>query len=229
MPLKDLPTEAQPREKLLARGAGALADAELLAILLRTGIQGKGVLQLAQELLSKPESGGFGGISGLLNTDARALARIKGLGPAKRCELLAVLELARRALGQRLQERALFDNPQAVREYLQLHLAAKKYEVFAMLLLDSQHRLIHMKELFQGTLTQTSVYPREVVLYALQHQAAAVILSHNHPSGSVQPSRADELLTQTLKSALALIDVRVLDHIIVAPGASLSMAEQGLM
>lgn len=229
MPLKDLPPDAQPREKLLARGPAALADAELLAILLRTGLAGKGVLQLARELLSPPAQGGFGGIAGLLHADAAQLARIKGLGPAKRAELIAVLELARRALAEQLAERAVFDSPQAVREYLQLHLAARGHEVFAVLLLDSQHRLIAMEELFRGTLTQTSVYPREVVLRALHHQASAVILAHNHPSGSVRPSRADEALTQTLKSALALVDVRVLDHVIVAPGASLSMAEQGLM
>ncbi|WP_312757729.1 RadC family protein [Pulveribacter sp.] len=229
MPLKDLPPDAQPREKLLARGPAALSDAELLAIVLRTGMAGKGVLQLAQELLSPPAQGGFGGIAGLLHADAAQLSRIKGLGPAKRAELMAVLELARRALAEQLAERAVFDSPQAVRDYLQLHLAARSHEVFAVLLLDSQHRLIAMEELFRGTLTQTSVYPREVVLRALHHQASAVILAHNHPSGSVRPSRADEALTQTLKSALALVDVRVLDHVIVAPGASLSMAEQGLM
>ncbi|GAB2749889.1 DNA repair protein RadC [Melaminivora jejuensis] len=229
MPLKDLPPDAQPREKLLARGPAALADAELLAIVLRTGIVGKGVLQLAQELLAAPDKGGFGGIAGLLHASGADLARIKGLGPAKRAELLAVLELARRALAQQLAERAVFDSPHAVREYLQLHLAARSHEVFAVLFLDSQHRLLAMEELFRGTLTQTSVYPREVVLRALHHHAAAVILAHNHPSGSVQPSRADEALTQTLKAALALVDVRVLDHFIVAPGAALSMAETGLV
>ena len=237
MPLKDLPADAQPREKLLARGPAALADAELLAILLRTGIVGKGVLQLAQELLEPPTqdltsgqtAGGFGGIAGLLHASAADLERIKGLGPAKRAELVAVLELARRALAQQLREREVFDSPQAVRHYLQLHLAARTHEVFAVLVLDGANRLIAMEELFRGTLTQTSVYPREVVLRALHHHAAAVVLAHNHPSGSVQPSRADEALTQTLKAALGLIDVRVLDHLIVAPGASLSMAEAGLV
>ena len=237
MPLKDLPADAQPREKLLARGPAALADAELLAILLRTGIVGKGVLQLAQELLEPPTqdptsgqpTGGFGGIAGLLHASAADLERIKGLGPAKRAELVAVLELARRALAQQLREREVFDSPQAVKHYLQLHLAAKGHEVFAVLFLDSQHRLLAMEELFRGTLTQTSVYPREVVLRALHHQAAAVVLAHNHPSGSVQPSRADEAITQTLKAALALVDVRVLDHVIVAPGQALSMAEKGLV
>jgi len=229
MSLKDLPRDARPREKLLARGPAALADAELLAIVLRTGIAGKSVLQLAQELLDAPADGGFGGVAGLLQARNADLARIKGLGPAKRAQLLAVLELARRALAQRLRERDLFDSPQAVKHYLQLQLAAKGHEVFAVLFLDSQHRLIAMEEMFRGTLTQTSVYPREVVLHALRHQAAAVVLAHNHPSGTVQASPADLALTQTLRSALALVDVRVLDHIIVAPGASLSMAEQGLL
>lgn len=229
MPLKDLPPDAQPREKLLARGPGALADAELLALLLRTGIQGKGVLQLAQELLASPAQGGFGGIAGLLAASGAELARIKGLGPAKRAELLAVLELARRALAQQLQARPVFDSPAAVRQYLQLHLAAKGHEVFAVLFLDSQQRLIAFEEMFRGTLTQTSVYPREVALRALQHQAGAVVLAHNHPSGNVQASSADIALTQTLKAALALLDIRVLDHLIVAPGAALSMAEQGLL
>lgn len=237
MPLKDLPTDAQPREKLLARGPAALADAELLAILLRTGTAGKGVLQMAQELLEPPVmdastgkfSGGFGGIAGLLHTNAADLARIKGLGPAKCAELVAVMELARRALAQQLTEREVFDSPHTVKHYLQMHLAHKGHEVFAVLFLNSQHRLLALEEMFRGTLTQTSVYPREVVLRALHHQTAAVVLAHNHPSGSVQPSQADIALTQTLKTALALVDVRVLDHVIVAPGAALSMAEKGLV
>ncbi|WP_293225969.1 DNA repair protein RadC [Ottowia sp.] len=225
MPLKDLPPDARPREKLLARGAGALGDAELLALLLRTGLAGKSVLQLAQELLEH-----FGGIAGLLHASADDLKRIKGLGgSAKRAELVAVLELARRALAEQLRERAALDTPQAVQHYLQLQLAARAHEVFAVLFLDSQHRLIALEELFRGTLTQTSVYPREVVLRALHHHASAVVLAHNHPSGSTAPSRADEALTQNLKAALALVDVRVLDHVIVAPGQALSMAEKGLV
>lgn len=227
MPLKDLPPDARPREKLLARGAGALSDAELLALLLRTGIQGKGVLQMAQELLEIKT--GFDGIAGLLHASADDLKRVKGLGPAKRAELVAVLELARRALAQQLREREGFDSPDAVKHYLQLHLAARAHEVFAVLFLDAQNRLLALEELFRGTLTQTSVYPREVVLRALHHQAAAVVLAHNHPSGTVEPSRADEALTQTLKAALALVDVRVLDHVIVGAGQALSMAERGLL
>jgi DNA repair protein RadC len=222
--LKSLPSDARPREKLLTRGPGALSDAELLALLLRTGMRGKHVLQLAQELLDH-----FGGVGGLLHTDAVALKLIKGLGPAKRAEVVAVLELARRALAQELQVRALFDSPAAVRDYLQLQLGARAHEVFAVLFLDSQNRLIQLEELFRGTLTQTSVYPRELVLRALHHNAAAVVLAHNHPSGTAQPSRADEALTQTLKAALALIDVRVLDHFIVTREQAASMAEMGLV
>ncbi len=225
MPLQDLPVDARPREKLLARGAAALSDTELLALLLRTGLAGKGVLALAQELLAA-----FNGLAGLLHAQAEDLKRIKGLGgPAKRAELVAVLELARRAMAEQLRTREVFGSPEAVKHYLQLHLAHKGHEVFAVLFLDAQNRLIVMEELFRGTLTQTSVYPREVVARALQHAAAAVVLAHNHPSGTVQPSRADEALTQTLRAALALVDVRVLDHVIVAPGGALSMAERGLL
>ena len=225
MSLKDLPADARPREKLLARGAAALSDTELLALLLRTGTAGRGVLQMAQEVLDA-----FGGIAGLLHAGADDLKRVKGLGgSAKRAELVAVLELARRALAQQLKERAALDSAAAVKDYLRLHLGPRPHEVFAVLFLDVQHRLIALEELFRGTLTQTSVYPREVALRALHHHAAAVVLAHNHPSGSVQPSRADEALTQTLKAALALVDVRVLDHVIVAPGAALSMSAQGLL
>ena len=223
MRMKDLPADARPREKLLARGPQALSDVELLAILLRTGMAGKNVFQLSEELL------GPDGIAGLLNASVQSLKMVKGLGPAKQAELLAVFEMARRALSQRLKEREAFHTPGAVKQYLQLQLAHKNHEVFAVLFLDHQNRMLAMEELFRGTLSQTSVYPREVVLRALHHQAAAVVLSHNHPSGSVQPSRADEHLTQTLKASLALVDVRVLDHIIVGQGQALSMAEQGLM
>jgi len=222
--LKDLPADCRPREKLLARGTSALSDAELLAILLRSGLRGKGVLQLAQELLDH-----FGGLAGLLHTDAQALRQIKGLGPAKRAEVVAVLELARRALMQPLHSQPVFDSPQAVRQYLQLQLGARPHEVFAVMFLDSQYRLIALEEMFRGTLLQTSVYPREVVIRALSLNAAAVVLAHNHPSGSTQPSRADQTLTQTLKSALALVDVRLLDHFVVTSAQTLSMAEQGLV
>ncbi|MES2688682.1 MAG: DNA repair protein RadC [Pseudomonadota bacterium] len=224
MLLKDLPEDARPREKLLARGPGALSDAELLALLLRTGLPGKNALQMGQELVDT-----FGGVAGLLHTSASDLQRIKGLGPAKRAELVAVLELARRALAQQLQDKPLFSTPQAVRDYLQLQLGSRPHEIFAVLFLDSQHRLIALEELFRGTLTQTSVYPREVVVRALALHAGSVVLAHNHPSGEPRPSRADEALTQTLKAALALVDVRVLDHFIVTSTQAVSMAELGLL
>ena len=233
MSLKNLPLDARPREKLLARGPGALSDTELLALLLRTGIKGKGVLQLADELLqlkvNEEGSGGFDGIAGLLNATADDLQRIKGLGPAKRAELVAVLELARRALAQRLSERTVLATPETMRQYLQLQLASRPYEVFAVLFLDAGMRMITLEEMFRGTLAQTSVYPREVVLKALHFKASHVVLAHNHPSGSAQPSAADQSLTRTLQAALALIDVQVLDHIIVAPGEALSMSDRGLM
>ena len=222
--MKDLPPELRPREKLLSHGPAALQDAELLAILLRTGTAGNGVLQMAQQLLDR-----FHGLGGLLRADGAALAGVKGLGPAKRAELLAVLELARRTLAAEMARRPVFDSPQAVRDFLRLELAELGHEVFAVLLLDAQNRLIDCVELFRGTLTQTSVYPREVVKLALQHNAAALIFAHNHPSGVTEPSQADEALTRTLKQALALVDVRVLDHFIVGGGAALSFAERGLL
>jgi DNA repair protein RadC len=223
--LKTLPAETRPREKLLSRGAAALSDTELLALLRSSGTRQRGVLQMADDVLHR-----FGGVAGLLHTEPHALKGVHGLGgTAKRAELLAVMELARRAAAQRLKEREVFGSPDAVKRFLQLHLSQKTHEVFCVLFLDAQHRLIEMRELFHGTLTQTSVYPREVVKQALAAHAAAVVLAHNHPSGTVQPSRSDEALTQTLKSALALVDVRVLDHVIVAPGDALSMAEKGLL
>lgn len=224
MSIKDLPADARPREKLLALGPAALADAELLALLLRTGLKGTPVLQLAQQLLQ-----GFGGVAGLLHAGADELRRVKGLGPAKRAELVAVLELARRALAQALQARPVFESPTQVKDYLRLKLAALPHEVFAVLFLDAQHRLLAMEELFRGTLTQTSVYPREVVKRALALNAAAVLLAHNHPSGVAEPSKADESLTRTLQSALGLVDVRVLDHFVVAREQVVSFAERGLL
>ena len=224
MLLKDLPEDARPREKLLTRGPAALSDAELLALLLRTGLPGKNALQMGQELVDT-----FGGVAGLLHTNPEALKNIKGLGPAKKAELLAVLELARRALAQELKEKALFATPQAVRDYLQLQLGSRPHEIFAVLFLDSQHRLIVLEEMFRGTLTQTSVYPREIIVRALALNAASVVLAHNHPSGTARPSRADETLTQTLKAALALVDVRVLDHFVVTGTEAVSMAELGLL
>jgi DNA repair protein RadC len=225
MGLKDLPVATRPREKLIARGHQALSDVELLALLLRTGLPGKNVLMLAQELLDR-----FQGLAGLLDATAAELQPIKGLGgSAKRAELIAVLELARRTLAQRLQQQPLLSHPQAVKDYLQLQLAARPHEVFAVLFVDSQHRLLALEELFRGTLDSAQVHPREVLLRALHHHAAAVMLAHNHPSGNPQPSSADLALTRHLQSALALVDIRVLDHLIVTPTHVLSLAEQGLL
>ena len=224
MVLKDIPADARPREKLLAQGASALADAELIALLLRTGLQGVPVLTLAQQMLDR-----FGGLAGLLHTDTERLKQVKGLGPAKRAEVAAVLELARRAMLQQLKQRPVFESPAQVKHYVQLQLAALAHEVFAVLFLDAQHRLLHFEEMFRGTLTQTSVYPREIVKGALAANAAAVIFAHNHPSGAAQPSQADELLTRNLREALALIEVKVLDHFIVAGNQAISFAERGLL
>jgi DNA repair protein RadC len=224
MPLKDLPAEQRPREKLLARGAGALADSELLALLLRTGYRGHGVFALAAQVLQA-----CGGFAGLLAATPDTLQAIKGLGPAKRAELLAVMEMARRALAEGLRTAPVFDAPGKARDFLALQLGERAQEVFAVLFLDGQHRLLQFEELFTGTLAQTSVYPREVVRRALALNAGAVILAHNHPSGVAEPSRADEYLTQTLKSALQLVDVRVLDHLVVGRGQVVSLAERGLL
>ncbi len=222
--LKDLPADARPREKLLARGPAALADAELVALLLRTGVKGHSVLALAQQLLTE-----FNGLRGLLQAGADDLKRIKGLGPAKRAEVSAVLELARRSLAQELMQRPVFDSPARVKDYLRLQIGSKPHEVFVVLFLDAQNRLIRAEEMFRGTLTQTSVYPREVVKRALDLGAAAVLLAHNHPSGAAEPSKADEYLTQTLTRALALVDVRVLDHLVVSHADVVSFAERGLL
>ena len=223
--MKDLPADARPREKLLARGAAALADVELLALLLRTGVAGTGVLQLAQSLLDR-----FGGLAGLLQAGVDDLKAVKGLGgPAKRAEIAAVLEIARRVLAQRLAEQPMFEQPQAVKDYLQLQLAGLEHESFGVMFLDAQHRLLAFETLFRGTLTHTAVHPREVVKRALALNAAAVVLAHNHPSGVAEPSRADELITQSLRQALMLVDVKVIDHVVVARGGTVSFAERGLL
>ncbi len=218
MSVKSLPQEARPREKLLARGEQALSDAELLAIVLRTGFAGVGVLQMSQQLLDT-----FGGLSGLLSANADSLKRVKGLGPAKRAEVMAVMGLAKRAMAQQLTERPVFDNPEALITYAQMQLGARPYEVFAVIFLDARQHLIALEELFRGSLTQTSVYPREVAVRALHHHARSVVLVHNHPSGDLTPSRADVALTRQMAAAMGLIDVNVLDHLIVGPGGGVSM------
>ncbi|MBS0345241.1 MAG: DNA repair protein RadC [Proteobacteria bacterium] len=224
MAITDWPADERPRERLLAHGAAALSDAELLALFLRVGIRGKSAVDLARELLKH-----FGGLSALCNASSTAFSAIPGMGPAKYAQLQAVLELSRRALGEEMARRDALDSPTAVRDWLRLKLGQLPHEVFMILLLDAQNRVMACEELFRGTLTQTSVYPREVVKLVLQRNAAAVILAHNHPSGISEPSAADQALTRSLSQALSLVDVRVLDHFIVAGNAPpLSFAERGL-
>lgn len=226
MAITDWPEHERPRERLLKLGPAALSDAELLAIFLRVGIKGKSAVDLARELLACFD----GNLPRLAEATLKEIAAVPGMGPAKAVQLKASLELARRALSAEMSDRDLMSSPTAVRDWLRLKLGGLGYEVFGALWLDAKNRLIVWEELFKGTLSQTSVYPREVVKRALAHNAAAVLLCHNHPSGVAEPSQADELLTQNLKQALALVDVRVLDHFIVAGSARpLSFAERGLL
>jgi DNA repair protein RadC len=225
MAITDWPADERPREKLLSRGAHALSDAELLALFLRVGIRGRSAVDLGRDLL-----GHFGSLTRLCAAPAADFARIPGMGLAKYAQLQAVMELARRALAEEMSAGRLLDSPGAVRDWLRLRIGSLPHEVFHVLLLDARNHLIEAVELFRGTLTQTSVYPREVVKLALAHNAAAVILAHNHPSGAREPSNADELLTRSLKQALELVDVRVLDHFVVTAHADpLSFAERGLL
>jgi len=222
MLLEDLPKTTRPREKLLAMGSHTLTDAELLAVMLGTGLPGLNVLQLAHSLLEN-----FQGLAGLLQASPADLRAAKGLGgSARRAQLLAVLEMSRRVLLQKMRKRDVMNNPETVKQFLQLQMGAYPQEVFAVVFMDAQYRLLSFQEMFKGTLNQTSVYPREVVKLALEQGAAAVILAHNHPSGDVRPSAADSALTRTLQTALSMVDVKVLDHIIVGPGIHWSMAER---
>jgi DNA repair protein RadC len=225
MAITDWPEQERPRERLLKHGAAALSDSELLAIFLRVGIKGKSAVDLARQLFVH-----FGSLQRLFHAEAVEFAAIPGIGNAKYAQLQAVLEMAKRALHEELAARDLFAAPAAVRDWLCLKLAHLPHEAFMALWLDAQNRLIGHEELFRGTLTQTSVYPREVVKQALARNAAAVIFAHNHPSGVAQPSRADEALTVSLKQALGLIDVKVLDHFIVAGNTPpMSFAERGIL
>ncbi len=222
MSIKDWPADDRPREKLLTRGAQALSDAELLAIFLRTGVRGRSAVDLARELLER-----FGGLRPLLTASREAFCAAPGLGDAKFAQLQAVLEMGRRHAGERLQRGSVIDSPDKGADYLAARLRDYPYEVFAVLFLDNRHRMIACEELFRGTIDGASVHPREVVRRALAHNAAAVILSHNHPSGVAEPSQADRQITERLREALGLIDVRVLDHIVIGDGEHCSLAQRG--
>lgn len=222
MAITDWPEDQRPRERLIKYGPQALSDAELLAVFLRVGVSGKSAVDLGRDMV-----GHFGSLNRLFSATLRDFSAINGLGPAKFAQLQAVLELARRALSEELEAGAALSSPQTVRHYLQLSIASKPYESFAVLFLDVKNRLIAAEELFRGTLTHASVYPREVVKAALAHNAASIIIAHNHPSGAPEPSAADHTLTQTLKQALNLVDIRVLDHFVVAGRHIYSFAEHG--
>lgn len=222
MSIQDWPESERPREKLLSRGAGALSDAELLAIFLRTGVTGRSAVDLARDLLSR-----FGSLRALVAASPEQFCEARGLGEAKYVQLQAVIEMGRRVLAEDLKSRDALSDPAATRRYLSAWLRDRDKEVFAALFLDSQHRVLAAEELSQGTLDAASVYPREVVKRALALGAAAVIFAHNHPSGVPEPSAADRHLTDRLKQALALVDVRVLDHFVVGEGLPTSFAERG--
>ncbi len=222
MAITDWPSEERPREKLLQRGAEALSDAELLAIFLRTGVPGKTAVDLARDLLSR-----FGSLRGLLDADCKIFCEAPGLGKAKFTQLQATTEMARRHLAETLKRGKALTSASDTRRYLSTRLRDYPYEVFSCLFLDTRHRVIEFEELFRGTIDGASVHPREVLRRALAHNAAAVILAHNHPSGIAEPSRADRHITERLTDALALVDVRVLDHLVVGDGEVVSFAERG--
>jgi DNA repair protein RadC len=224
MRIADWPVEERPREKLIARGPESLSDAELVAILFRTGMRGRTAVDLARDALKR-----CGSLSALLTAERGVFQLIAGLGDAKYAQVQAVLEMSRRALRETLDRGPALSSPQAVRDYLRLRLQGRLHEVFVAVFLDAQNRVLEVEELFRGTLTQTSVFPREIVKRALHFNAAAIIFAHNHPSGVAEPSRADEALTQTLKHTLALVDVKVLDHFVVGGDSAMSFAERGLL
>lgn len=224
MAITDWPASERPREKLLEHGVEILSDAELLAIFLRIGVTGKSAVDLARDLLNQ-----FGSLNAIFAATASEISQVHGMGTSKYAQLQAIFEMSRRALAEQMQVHDVLSSPQQLRDYLCLKLGALSREVFMVLFLDAQNRVVATEEMFSGTLTQTSVYPREVVKRALHHNAASVIFAHNHPSGIAEQSRADEMLTISLKQALALIDIRVLDHFIVAGNSVLSFAERGLI
>jgi len=224
MTIRDWPIDERPREKLLARGAEALSDAELLAILLRSGKRGHSAVALARDILKN-----FSSLRKLIAADQTRFCAEPGLGLARFAELRAAVEIARRQLTETLRSGPSLSTPRATRDFLVARLRDLEHEVFCCLYLDNRHRLIHFEELFRGTIDGASVHPREVVKQALQWNSAAVIVAHNHPSGIAEPSQADELITQRVKQALALVDIRLLDHVIVGDGTSVSLAERGVL
>lgn len=222
MNIREWPAEERPREKLLLRGVGSLTDTELLAVFLGSGVRGCNVVELSRGLLVK-----FGSLRRLLEADREAFLSELGLGPVRYSQLQALLEIGRRHLATSIERESAMDSPEAVRRYLKAMLRHEPSEVFGCLFLDTKHRPLAFEVLFRGTIDRASVYPREVVRRALLHNAAALILCHNHPSGNSEPSQDDVHLTLSLKQGLALIDVRVLDHIIIGDGEPLSMVEHG--
>jgi DNA repair protein RadC len=224
MAIRHWPVGDRPREKLIERGAAALSDAEILAILLRSGTRGRSALDLAREILLK-----FGSLRHLLAADRAQVCATAGLGIARYAELQAAAELARRQLSETVRAGPLLSSPRATREYLSARLRDLEHEIFCCLYIDKRHRLIHFEELFRGTIDGASVHPREIVKAALKRNAAAVIVAHNHPSGIAEPSQADGLITLRIKEALALVDIRLLDHVIVGDGAVVSLAERGVL
>jgi DNA repair protein RadC len=224
MAIRDWPSDERPREKLLAKGAAALSDAELLAILLRTGTPGRSALDLARDVLKN-----FHSLRKLIAADRQRFCAERGLGLARFAELQATVEIARRQLTESLRAGPSLSSPSSSCDFLTARLRDLEHEVFCCLYLDKRHRLIRFEELFRGTIDGASVHPREIVKQALRHNSAAVIVAHNHPSGVAEPSQADEFITQRVKEALALVDIRLLDHIIVGDGACVSLAERGLL
>lgn len=224
MGIKEWPADERPREKLLARGAETLSDAELLAIFLRTGMKGRTAVDLARDLLAQ-----FGSLRALLAADRTRLCASPGLGNAKYCQLQAALEMARRFFAETLSKGTSLTSPGQAREMLVARLRDRPHEVFAVVFLDNRHRMLHYGELFRGTIDGAAVHPREVVREALERGAAAVIFAHNHPSGVAEPSAADQSITRRLREALQLVDIRVLDHIVVGDGETVSFAERGLL
>ena len=222
--IHEIPKQQLPREKLLGQGAQALSDVELLAILLRTGYRGTHVLNLSRQLLQQ-----FDSLDGLLSASQQQLTNLKGLGQAKVAELSAILEICQRVLSQRMAERSVINSPSTTRQYLQLHFRGLQREEFACLFLDTRHRVLTLETLFQGTIDSAAIYPREVVKRALELNAAAVIISHNHPSGDPQPSESDIRITHEIRDALKLLDIRLLDHIVIGKGEVVSLAEHGLI